>query len=206
MNVALVFCAILGPYAVSTLVAGHLIHKVPGSLWLSIGGGWLSLTIGYLLLGPSLMESIIPGDLWVKIVALVLVGSGLGLTTVPTFEALRRAAMEAGFSDDIKTYGIISGTFNAFYCLGEAVGPVVAGFVDDLKGFQFTMLVAMIECGCLVALSVLSYLLSVYPGMRCQRREAQQEPPAAAEARKSSLISPRDSSPAEQALDSETKL
>ncbi len=57
---ALAFCALLAPYSVSTLIAGYVVHAFKWALFLCIFGGWVSLTVGYLFLGPAAFTAFLP--------------------------------------------------------------------------------------------------------------------------------------------------
>ena len=46
--------------------------------------------------------------------------------------------MAKGFDDDINTYVLIAGLWNASFNLGSFVGPTVSGFVVEAVGFRKT--------------------------------------------------------------------
>uniref|UniRef100_A0A8D8VZN9 MFS-type transporter SLC18B1 n=1 Tax=Cacopsylla melanoneura TaxID=428564 RepID=A0A8D8VZN9_9HEMI len=98
--------------------------------------GCLLITLSFVLVGP-LPYSGIPKTLYICILGLVIHGLGLGCIMVPTFIDALRSAIEAGFPDDLSTYGMLSGLWSSSFALGAFVGPSVAGFLFDTVGFQY---------------------------------------------------------------------
>lgn len=61
---------------------------------------------------------------------------------------------EAGFADDITTFGVLSGLWSSAFSLGAFVGPSVAGILYDLVGFSN---------GTLFVIAIHSTLVSINP-------------------------------------------
>ncbi|KAI5716047.1 hypothetical protein M8J77_026534 [Diaphorina citri] len=98
--------------------------------------GCLFITLSFVLVGP-LPYSHIPKTLIICIIGLVIHGIGLGCVMVPTFIDALKSAIDAGFPDDLATYGTLSGLWSSSFALGAFVGPSVAGFLFDRVGFQY---------------------------------------------------------------------
>ena len=49
--------------------------------------------------------------------------------------------MTKGFDDDINTYILIAGLWNASFNFGSFVGPTLSGFVVDAVGFRKTTVI-----------------------------------------------------------------
>lgn len=91
---------------------------------------WQFLQITY-------FHSGIPKTLIICIIGLVIHGLGIGCVMVPTFIDALRSAIDAGFPDDLSTYGMLSGLWSSSFALGAFIGPSVAGILYDLVGFQY---------------------------------------------------------------------
>lgn len=63
-----------------------------------------------------------------------------GFTTITHF-ALLRIFSAHGYSDDISTYGLVSGLWTSMSALGYFIGPSVGGIAVDLSGFQWASLI-----------------------------------------------------------------
>lgn len=46
-----------------------------------------------------------------------------------------------GYSDDISTYGLVSGLWTSMSALGYFIGPSIGGIAVDLSGFQWASLI-----------------------------------------------------------------
>lgn len=70
------------------------------------------------------------------LVALALVGMAVGCSFMPTMTCLLLGARDVGFDDNLDTFGLVSGLFNSFYCLGSFFGPFFGGMMVDHMGFN----------------------------------------------------------------------
>jgi len=60
----------------------------------------------------------------------------------------------AGYEDNLQTYGVISGFFNSGFSLGAFLGPSAAGYFDNNYGFPWSTTI----CG-FITIAVVSMLL-----------------------------------------------
>ena len=54
-------------------------------------------------------------------------GFGLGAQLVAAFSEAQKAAVKAGFPDNLATYALISSLWTSTFALGAFVGPTAAG-------------------------------------------------------------------------------
>lgn len=131
-----------GTYAFVAPVVGRICDKYANPRKVIIWG-CLLITLSFVLVGP-LPYSGIPKTLAICILGLVIHGLGLGCIMVPTFIDALKSAIDAGFPDDLSTYGMLSGLWSSSFALGAFVGPSVAGFLYDRVGFQYGSLFVIV--------------------------------------------------------------
>ncbi|XP_073985292.1 MFS-type transporter SLC18B1-like [Rhodnius prolixus] len=123
-----------GTYAVTAPCWGWLCDKkvMPK---LCTFAGCLLLIVGFLLIGPApfVYEKTV---LWVTIVGLMIHGLGIAALLVSSFTDALRTAISNGFSNNLETYGLISGLWTSTFALGAFLGPSLAGILYDTWGFQ----------------------------------------------------------------------
>lgn len=56
-----------------------------------------------------------------------ILGFGLGAQLVAAFSEAQKAAVKAGFPDNLATYALISSLWTSTFALGAFVGPTAAG-------------------------------------------------------------------------------
>ncbi|XP_059176645.1 MFS-type transporter SLC18B1-like [Physella acuta] len=140
-------------YAVTSPVWGRISDSmnINGTL---ITLGNLMCGLGLLVVGPSPFLPFLPVELWVIILGLVILGFFYALAIVPTMNCLLISAIELGFENNLETYGIVVGLFNAIYYLGTFIGPMLGGVLIEELGFRAgatviseIYFVVMISCG-----------------------------------------------------------
>ncbi|XP_065203815.1 MFS-type transporter SLC18B1-like [Planococcus citri] len=148
-----------GTYAIVSPIFGRIVDRVLKPKSLLIVGCVLNI-ISFSIIGP-LPFLPIPSTLGICILALFIHGFALAAGNVATFIDSIRSAIEAGFPENISTYGLMSGIWTSAYALGAFIGPSVAGFLYDFVGFRYaTIFVIVIH-------ALLAVVLIVY---KIQRR------------------------------------
>ncbi|GFR75426.1 MFS-type transporter SLC18B1 [Elysia marginata] len=87
--------------------------QAPLMMWACIACGG-----GFLMIGPTPVLPFLPKQLWIITVGYVLFGLGIGCTVIPTMKCMVIGARELGFPDNISTFGMVSGLFNANFHFG----------------------------------------------------------------------------------------
>ena len=101
-----------------------------------ICGGMLQF-ISYTLMGPVpfLSSVIIPTS--ASILSLqALFGIGLSCSLLPSYSEMVTSTISEGTKESAMVYGIISALFNCAYNLGEGIGPVIGGYMNDQLQFE----------------------------------------------------------------------
>lgn len=109
-----------------------------------------------------------------KTVILGLVCHGIGIASIliATFTDALRTAVRNGFSDNIETYGIISGIWTSTFALGAFVGPTVSGALYDSIGFaKSTIFIIIMHT--VAALVVILYFIFEKPTSHNSYKELQ---------------------------------
>ena len=99
--------------------------------------GNLAQTVSFLLLGPSPLLAFIPQQFWMFFVSLPIFGIANALVFMPSFAVLGNACKNAGFPNDVDTYGIISGYFLSVFSFGNFLGPILGGALEESLGFPW---------------------------------------------------------------------
>lgn len=97
-------------------------------------------------------------ELWSVILGLILFGLSIGCAIVPTFQCLVIGAQDLGFEDNLDTFGLVSGLFNSFFCLGAFCGPSLGGTMVDQLGFAWASTV-MTGVFWIITLTVFTYFV-----------------------------------------------
>lgn len=137
-------------YAASAPLWGRLADSLNDSLPLMVGGFALS-AVGLMILGPFPVLNL-TSELWLVIVSLIVLGASVSLVLVPTFDKILEITEKAGFKDDLTVYGIVAGIWGASYALGDFAGPVIGGWLFDVRGFEWTMTYTAAACGAMAIL------------------------------------------------------
>ncbi|XP_077519216.1 uncharacterized protein LOC144129148 [Amblyomma americanum] len=98
--------------------------------------GLIIMAAAQLLMGPAPFLGI-PSNLWATLATVAVLGASFAFAYVPTMESMIRAATSGGMKEDIGTYALVSGWWNAMYSLGEVIGPSAGGVLLDLIGFPW---------------------------------------------------------------------
>lgn len=98
--------------------------------------GLIIMAAAQLLMGPAPFLGI-PSNLWGTLATVAVLGASFAFAYVPTMESMIRAAASGGMKEDIGTYALVSGWWNAMYSLGEVIGPSTGGVLLDLIGFPW---------------------------------------------------------------------
>jgi len=145
-----------GTFTLSSPILGFLCDKVMSPMYVVLISAACGC-IGFLLLGPV---PFIPlnSTLTLCIISLPLLGiAGCG-EIVGGYSGSIRAALEEGLSDNIVTYGLVSGLWSTAFYLGEFLGPTITGVMIDNYGFGWSSTV-ILSLHFLVVLIIIFYLL-----------------------------------------------
>lgn len=132
--IGVIFLVGCGIYALLSPLLGWLCDK--GYLRSQLIIGLFICFAAYFLMGPSPLLST-PGGMWLIIVSLVLLGIGVGMCLLPTFQEALTATVKCGYENNMQTFGVISGFYNCGFSLGAFVGPTAAGALADNLGFSW---------------------------------------------------------------------
>ncbi|ODM90155.1 MFS-type transporter SLC18B1 [Orchesella cincta] len=135
VETGLVFVINWGVYAVSAPGWGRICDKTSEPKYVALIGAVL-LTVGFMLIGPIPFLPI-KTNLWLTCLGAVIQGLGMGAGFVSSFILALRNAFGAGFPDDVATYSVISGMWTSFMAMGLFIGPIVAGYLVEIMGFQW---------------------------------------------------------------------
>ena len=125
-----------GTYALTAPVFGSICDRFRSSPMPVNFLGVTFTTIAFSFLGPAPFFGL-PTLLPVCVAALVLHGCGNGSVLVSSFVISHAEALTSGFSDNINTYGLVSGLWTSTFALGAFVGPSAAGILLDHCGFPW---------------------------------------------------------------------
>uniref|UniRef100_T1JKK8 Major facilitator superfamily (MFS) profile domain-containing protein n=1 Tax=Strigamia maritima TaxID=126957 RepID=T1JKK8_STRMM len=134
-DVGLVFLMLSATYGIFCPVFGWVADRW-GHTSIMMVMGMIITSASLLLIGPTDFLPFLPNDLWLNMVALILLGIATPLAEIPTFESMIDNAIDFGFEDNIGTYSLVSGLWSAAFSFGEFVGPSLGGVL--VKGFTFT--------------------------------------------------------------------
>ncbi|XP_050541625.1 MFS-type transporter SLC18B1-like isoform X2 [Daktulosphaira vitifoliae] len=134
VDVGFVFIISGGTYALVAPMIGYICDTGVNPKKIMIFGTLLTV-ISYSIVGPA---PYMPLDksMFLVVTGLVIQGFALGSICVPTFVDSMNAAFNAGFANDIHTYGLLSGIWSSSFALGAFLGPSIAGALYDLVGFE----------------------------------------------------------------------
>ncbi|CAK8683195.1 unnamed protein product [Clavelina lepadiformis] len=139
-----------------------------------IAGGFV-VCFSFLLIGPSIIFSFLKTfqkSVTTIVISMILLGLGLSVALIPTFNDLSSSALKGGMKNDLATAGLVGGLFNGATFFGEFVGAAAGGaMLDYFKDFS---IVTTVFSGCLFAI-VIAVLIFYLVYWRKVRSEAQQE-------------------------------
>ncbi|XP_059154912.1 MFS-type transporter SLC18B1-like isoform X2 [Physella acuta] len=134
--IGLIFVIAPGLYGILSPLWGYISDTTKLDGPLIILGNFMC-GVGFLFIGPSPFITFLPSKLWIIIIGLILVGSFFGTIVVPAMKCLLTGAIEIGFENNLDTYGIVAGLFNAVFSIGAFTGPMMAGALVDKIGFNY---------------------------------------------------------------------
>ncbi|XP_064652548.1 MFS-type transporter SLC18B1-like [Lineus longissimus] len=136
----LLFLLMSASYAISSPLWGWLSEKTPDSK-IVVVIGFIGSGFSLFLLAPSPLLGFAEGEniLWLNIVALLFLGVTISMAVIPTFESVLDSAELAGLEDNMGTYATVAGLWGSMYALGDFVGPVLGGLLEDAIGFQWSI-------------------------------------------------------------------
>ncbi|CAL4100791.1 unnamed protein product [Meganyctiphanes norvegica] len=120
----------------------------------------LTCCIGFLFLGPAPFL-LLDTSYATCIIAMILLGIGQGGEFVGSYTGAIRAALVAGFPDNLITYGLVSGLWSTAFYLGAFLGPTITGIMIDNLGFGWSSVVVL-ALHLLVAGNIMSYFCYNY--------------------------------------------
>lgn len=122
-------------YVIVTPFVGFLCDKYPKSQpWFMIISAFFSM-IAYSLLGPLPFFNM-PLKLSTFLTGFIIFAISYTGLIIPVYSELNKIARSAGYPNDLRTQGLISGLFGAIHSLGALIGPMVGGFLVDWIGFN----------------------------------------------------------------------
>lgn len=97
--------------------------------------GCLLVAVGFSLIGPA---PFVPSKTTISLTVCGLVLHGLGMSAqlVASFSDALATSILHGFSNNLETYGLISGLWTSAFALGAFIGPSIAGILLDNIGFR----------------------------------------------------------------------
>ncbi|KAJ8673672.1 hypothetical protein QAD02_004934 [Eretmocerus hayati] len=156
IGVGFMFIISGGTYAVTAPMWGWICDKRKNSKITAVIGSLLIMT-AFTLIGPAPFVPT-PTLFWMVIVGLVIHGLGVAAKLVSGFTNALKSAVASGFSNDMDTYGIVSGLWTSSFALGAFIGPSVAGLLYDAVGMRkaclFVILLTFI-----MAFSTLTFII-----------------------------------------------
>lgn len=139
-----IFMVQCATYSLSAPVAGWLCDK--GYVKALMLSGSVITMLGMLLIGPSPALPFLPRPFWLVVASLGLLGLGMGVCWLPTFQLLLGSALRTGRGNDLGTLGVVSGLFSCGWALGAFAGPSLAGYLEQLVGFQWATTLCAALC------------------------------------------------------------
>ena len=149
-----------GTYALTAPIFGYLTDRFRASHVPINFLGIAATTLAFLFLGPAPFLGL-PTLISVCVAALVLHGMGNGAVLVSSFVIAHKEAINSGFSNNVNTYGLVSGMWASTFALGAFVGPSAAGVLQDHVGFEW---------GAMYVVILGSLFLVIGGAMRCCKR------------------------------------
>ncbi|KAL3889785.1 hypothetical protein ACJMK2_002113 [Sinanodonta woodiana] len=174
--IGILFLIMAAAYAVTSPIWGWLADKLPDNRILLIPG-FVFAALGLLLLGPSQILGFDSdfNELWLNVLALVVLGVSASLACIPTFDLYLDVAEKLGFEDNTRTYGIVAGLWVSMYALGDFIGPSVGGFLLDQVGFNWCVTYTAGVCLAMAFIIGIGWLIEVKVCCRCKQFKKKSE-------------------------------
>ena len=99
--------------------------------------GKLLEAVAFLFVGLSSLLPSLEKELWCVLLGLALFGVGFGMSTVPSMAEVMKGAKDLGFSDNLTTFGLLSGIYVFFNSSGSFLGASSGGILVEHLGFGY---------------------------------------------------------------------
>lgn len=171
--IGVLFLVMSAFYAISSPIWGWVADRCPDNRLLMIPG-FLFSAVGMLLLGPSSLLGFDEdyNELWLNIVALIILGISASLALIPTFDIYIEFSEELGFEEDVNTYSLVAGLWGSMYAFGDFIGPSLGGTLLDVVGFQWCCTITAICCLIMIPLLFFNFVYD-----RCRKRSVKKPVP-----------------------------
>ncbi|XP_060572329.1 MFS-type transporter SLC18B1-like [Ruditapes philippinarum] len=169
--VGVIFLVMAAAYAVTAPLWGWISDKLDDQRLLLMVG-FLFACLGSLLIGPSPLIGLDEDyyQLWLVVLALVVLGASASLSSVPTFDMFFMLAENAGCENGTATYCMVSAFWMSMYSLGDFLGPSAGGFLLDYVGFNLMTTYSAGLCLFMACLLVLSWLCDLKAIKKCRQK------------------------------------
>lgn len=105
-------------YMISTPLVGRMSDRIGTNFFFIIFLGHALDAIGFLLVGPASFATFLSSNLIYTSVGLAVMGFSIGVALIPSFDGILQSARQQGISDNLHTYGKVSGLWTCMFSLG----------------------------------------------------------------------------------------
>lgn len=133
--VGVFFLVLAATFSICSPLVGWICMKTEQRIPMMVVGLVL-MSAAQLFMGPAPFLGL-PSNMWLTLATVALLGISFAVAYVPTMESIIHAAVDGGMTDDVATYGLVSGLWSSMYSLGEVLGPSIGGVFLDLVGFPW---------------------------------------------------------------------
>ncbi|XP_050389568.2 uncharacterized protein LOC126808695 [Patella vulgata] len=174
-TIGAVFLLLSASYALSCALCGWIAEKLPDNRLLMIPG-FILCGVAHCLLGPSSLFGFDPSfnQLWLIILALILLGAAMSMSIIPSYDIIMEIAIETGYPDSLSTHGLVAGLWSSMYALGEFIGPIWGGYIQDNIGFADGL---TYTAGACVVIVILLTAMALYDCYCCEAEDDEKEIP-----------------------------
>ena len=157
MEIGISFLTLGCCHCIGSILVGWAIDKVGYPTYFSLAGEVMFMT-AFTFVGPLCF---LPMEPTKRIIQCLLALVGLAHSTIScsSFARVHRQVIRMGFTDDISTYVMISGTWTSFYSLGLLVGSTLSGFLVDFVGFRCTTILFFVLYATLAFFNIISCMV-----------------------------------------------
>ena len=158
LEIGMSFLALGCCHCIGNILVGWAIDKVGYPTHFSLAGEVMFM-MASTFVGPL---SFIPMEPTKHLIQCMMALVGLAHSTIAcsSFVRVHKQVLRMGFTDDIRTYVMISGTWTSFFALGLMVGSTLSGFIVDLVGFRCTTIFFFFLYSTLAIFNTISCMLS----------------------------------------------
>ncbi|KAK6167897.1 hypothetical protein SNE40_021825 [Patella caerulea] len=174
-TIGAVFLLLSASYALSCALCGWIAEKLPDNRLLMIPG-FVLCGVAHCLLGPSSLFGFDPSfnELWLIILALILLGAAMSMSIIPSYDIIMEIATETGYPDSLSTHGLVAGLWSSMYALGEFIGPIWGGYIQDNIGFADGL---TYTAGACMVIVILLTAMALYDCYCCEAEDDEKEIP-----------------------------